>query len=110
MRNRLIFLLAGLIVGCAASQATSFEQLSAEINAVVQPQMPLSQAQSALNKLNFQCMQGTSLDKNQQGVVECTRNKGGFLYRCIHRVWLEAVSNDGVVANIEIHQPLCAGL
>lgn len=110
MMPNFLVLLVALLGGCAAEQTSSFEKLTIEVNSVVKNQMPLSQAQTALNKLSFQCMQGTSYEKNKKGVVECTRNRNGFLYSCIHRVWLETLTADGAVSNIEIHQPVCASL
>lgn len=110
MRNTLVFLLTSLSLGCTTERAVSHEKLSAEVNSAVHQHMPLALAQTALQKLNFKCMHGTSLDPNKKDVFECTRNENGLLLTCIHRVYLDVVMNENTVANVQIHPPNCASL
>ena len=103
-------LLTVFVVGCASIDSSSEKALSEEINAIVNNEMPLTDAIAALEIADFSCQEGTALDPRKKGIFECTRNKGGFLYGCIHRVWFEGTSKNGAISNLEIHRPACASL
>ena len=109
MRYIIILFLVSL-VSCATNNVTSYEKLAYEVNAVVKNAMPATQVESELKKLGFNCHEGTSIAPNKQGVFECSRNRSRFLYGCIHRIWFESSSNDGLISGHKIHEPACASL
>ena len=105
-----IILIAILQVGCASVDPSSQKELSEEIIKSVKNDMQLSDVIAVLENRGFACNEGTSVNPRGKGIYECTRNRGGFLYGCIHRVWFEGMSKNGVISNLEIHQPACASL
>ena len=110
MRYALVFLFAIFLLGCATTEPASVEELSAEVNSIVKNDMPWIQATTALRSRGFSCNEGASIDPRKKGIFECTRSRGGFLYGCIHRVWLEGSSTSGIISNLKIHKPACASL
>jgi len=104
-------LCACLLTACATGDPTSLPQLEIEVNGLVKEGMLKSDAVAALSSRGFSCLQeGTSLNPNARGILECTRQRGGFLYTCIHRVWFDFTSDKGAISNLRIFRPPCAGL
>ena len=110
MRSTLLILLALLVNACSGHAPASEEKLKQEVNAIIHEKMLLAEAQKALSQHAFNCHEGTAYNSNLKGQFECTRSSGGLLYSCIHRVWFEVSPADNGIANITIHEPMCAGL
>ena len=110
MRSTPLILLALLVNACTGHTPASEEKLKQEVNAIIHEKMHLTEAQKALSQHAFNCHEGTAYNPNLKGKFECTRSRGGLLYNCIHRVWFEVSHADNGIANITIHEPMCAGL
>lgn len=111
MRSTLLILLALLVNACLGHAPASEEKLKQEVNAIIHEKMLFAEAQKALSQHAFNCHEGTTVyNSNLKGQFECTRSSGGLLYSCIHRVWFEVSPADNGIANITIHEPMCAGL
>lgn len=109
--SRILSILLGIsLIGCATSQTISSQKIAEKVNSSVKNKMSLGQAQVELSKLGFVCLEGTSIEPNQKDIYECIRNRSGFLYSCIDKVWFEAQSNDGPISNLKVHEPICASL
>ena len=104
----IIILFVVSLASCATNNVASYEKLAFEINAVVKNAMPATQVESELTKLGFNCHEGTSIAPNEQGIFECSRNRSGFLYGCVHRIWYETSSKEDLISGLKIHEPACA--
>ena len=104
-----ILLFLVILAGCTSNPASE-KELEGEIHAIVKNNMPIREAISHLEDAGFSCYDGNVTRGVTKGIFECTRNKGGFLYGCIHRVWFDYPSESGVVSNLRIHKPACASL
>ena len=110
MQKLLLILFSLLGNACSSHAPASEEKLKQEVNAIIHEKMLLAEAQKVLSQYAFNCHEGTAYNPNLKGKFECTRSKGGLLYSCIHRVWFEVSPADNSIANITIHEPMCAGL
>jgi hypothetical protein len=110
MQKILLILFALLGNACSGHAPASEEKLKQEVNAIIYEKMLLAEAQKALSQHAFNCHEGTAYNQNLKGQFECTRSRGGLLYSCIHRVWFDVSAADYRIANITIHEPMCAGL
>lgn len=108
MKNIKTILIAILLAGCATVDPSSEKELTEEIKKTVNNDMQLSDAITVLENKGFSCNEGTSINPKGKGIYECTRNRGGFLYSCIHRVWFDGISKNGAISNLKIHWPACA--
>ena len=103
--------LLSVLAACATGDPASLPQLESEVNGKVRNGMLKEEATAALSSRGFSCLaEGTSLNANEKGILECTRQRGGFLYTCIHRVQFNFTSENGAISNLRIFSPTCAGL
>ena len=110
MKHKNIILIAVLLAGCASVDPSSEKELSEEIDKTINNDMQLIDVITALENKGFSCHEGTSDNPRGKAIYECTRNRGGFLYGCIHRVRFEGMSKKGAISNLKIHRPACASL
>jgi hypothetical protein len=105
-----LILIILFLAGCSSTNPESHTLLKEEISKNIRNGMPIKQALIEFDRLGFKCNVGTSVDPNSTDQIECIRNRHGFIYTCIQRAWLDNVSSNGSVRNLEIHPPNCAGL
>jgi hypothetical protein len=111
MRKIILALLFSSLTACAVVDPTSHPALELEINSHVKNGMLKSEVTTVFASLGFSCMEeGTSLRPNDKRIIECTRNRGGFLYSCIHRVWFNFDPSNGQISGLQVFKPSCASM
>ncbi len=109
MQFVVVLLIAFLLSGCT-SDPTSHEALSKEVEEAVSDGMLLKDAFSELEASGFACREGTTIDPQRAGSYECTRERSGLVYGCVHRVVFDAPTPDAAINNVQVYPPACAGM
>ena len=113
MKKYLALVMLLVLVACATTDLSNLPLLDAEVNSYVKNGMLKTDAISALTSRGFSCStEGTILNPNEKGVVECTRSRGSVWppYSCIQRVIFKVNVSTSVISNIDVWRPTCASL
>ncbi len=112
MKPYLALAMLPLLLACA-TDPSSHAELRGEVDAHARNGMQKTALAETLTTRGFTCSaEGTSLSPKAKGIAECTRSRGSVLppYGCVHRVHFNFDENTGLVSNLDVWRPACAGL